>query len=102
MNDVTITSDELRTILAERPESIVLLDVRQPEEFAEAAIDGCTLIPLGELMSRAPRELEPAAEIIIYCAHGVRSMHAVMGLRSLGFKNLRSLTGGIADYLGID
>ena len=56
------------------------------------------LIPLGDLMSRANLELDPDADIVVYCAHGVRSMHAVMGLRSLGFEKLRSLEGGLHAY----
>ena len=97
MNDVIIESSELRKILAEKPDSIVLLDVREPEEFEEDRLEGCKLIPLGELSARA-RELDPESDIVIYCAHGVRSMHALMGLRSLGFSKLRSLEGGLCAY----
>lgn len=97
MNDVIIDSTELRAILAERPASVVLLDVREPEEFADDHLEGCKLIPLGELSARA-KELDPNSDIIIYCAHGVRSMHALMGLRSLGFTKLRSLEGGLCAY----
>ena len=98
LKDLTIDTHELRTILNERPESITLLDVREPEEYEENRISGCVLIPLGELMNRAEKELNKDAEILVYCAHGIRSMQAVMGLRSLGFKNCRSLTGGICEY----
>lgn len=101
MDELLITSEELREILAKDPESVVLLDVRQPEEFAEVRIEGCTLIPLGDLMSRAAKELDPESDIVIYCAHGVRSLHALMGLRSLGFEKLRSLRGGLSDFYGI-
>jgi rhodanese-related sulfurtransferase len=94
----TIGSAELKSILNERPDSITLLDVREPEEFEEDRLPGCKLIPLGELMSRANAELDPDSEIVIYCAHGIRSMHAVMGLNSLGYENLRSLEGGLCAY----
>jgi len=102
VQELIIRSDELRGILSKNPESIVLLDVRQPEEHAEAKIGGEILIPLGDLSKRAQKELDPSKEIIVYCAHGVRSLHAVMGLKSMGFDRCRSLAGGIADYLGID
>lgn len=98
MEHFTITSQELKSILASAPESITLLDVREPEEHEEDRIQGSKLIPLGDLMARANTELDPDSEIVIYCAHGVRSMHALMGLRSLGFENLRSLEGGICAY----
>jgi adenylyltransferase/sulfurtransferase len=94
----TITSQELKAILAKDPSSIFLLDVREPEEFEESRIEGCTLIPLGELSQRA-KELNPADDIVVYCAHGVRSMHALMGLKQMGFEKVRSLEGGIVDFL---
>jgi rhodanese-related sulfurtransferase len=90
-----ITARELKSCLSE----VMLLDVREPEEYAESRIEGCTLIPLGELLSRAPRELNPEHDIVVYCAHGIRSMHACMGLRQLGFEKVRSLHGGIESWL---
>lgn len=96
--NLVIQSKELREILATRADSVVLLDVREPEEFEEDHLVGSTHIPLGDLMSRANSELDPDAEIIIYCAHGVRSMHALMGLRSRGYEKLRSLEGGLCAY----
>lgn len=97
-SDLLIDSRALKSILAEKPDSIVLLDVREPEEFEEDRIEGGKLIPLGELMGRANLEIDPEADIVVYCAHGVRSMHAVMGLRTLGFERLRSLEGGLHAY----
>lgn len=89
-----ITAQELRKCLGE----VVLVDVREPEEFAESSIQGCKLIPLGELHERADRELSKDADIVVYCAHGVRSLQAVLTLRGLGFQKLRSLEGGIAEW----
>ncbi len=86
-----ITAQELKSCL----DSIVLVDVREPIEFVEARIDRGKLIPLGELSLRAPDELEKDSDIVIYCAHGRRSLQAVMALKVLGFKKLRSLEGGL-------
>jgi rhodanese-related sulfurtransferase len=93
-----ISPSELKKILTTAPASITLLDVREPEEYAESRIEGCTLIPLNEVLSRAPKELDPNADIVIYCAHGVRSQHALMALHQAGFKRLRSLEGGICAW----
>lgn len=90
----TITSSELKKCL----NTVTLLDVRQPEEHAEIHIPGCKLIPLGELVQRAESELNKNDNIVIYCAHGIRSMRALNALREMGFKNLRSLEGGIAAW----
>ncbi len=91
MDGFTISAEELASEISK----VKLLDVREPEEFAESHIDGCTLIPLDELSTRADAELSPEDDIVIYCAHGVRSMHALMALRMKGFMKTRSLTGGI-------
>lgn len=73
-----------------------LLDVREPEENAFAALPDSTLIPLGELASRV-EEIESwrEEEIVVYCHHGIRSLNAIAQLRHFGFTNLRNLAGGI-------
>lgn len=92
--DWIITAPELKSCLG----NVTLVDVREPEEFAESHIHGCKLIPLGELQARARGELNPSDTIVIYCAHGVRSMQGLMALKMLGFENLRSLEGGICAW----
>jgi rhodanese-related sulfurtransferase len=102
LEEFTIDSKTLKALLAEKPNSVVLLDVREPEEHAEDRLEGCVLIPLGDLMSRASLDLDPDSDIVVYCAHGVRSMHAIMGLRTLGFERIRSLEGGLCAYREAD
>jgi rhodanese-related sulfurtransferase len=77
-------------------EAVLLLDVRQPEEYELAHLAGCKLIPLGELPSRVG-EVEAGTDqpIIVYCHHGVRSLHAAMFLKHQGFTNVSSMSGGI-------
>jgi len=70
-----------------------LLDVRQPEEYATARIEGAVLIPLAELPDRLadlPRDLP----LVVMCHHGMRSAHAVHHLREAGCDAI-NLTGGI-------
>jgi len=98
MDEFIISSNELRAELKSHRD-LVLLDVRSPEEHQECHIDGDILIPLDELHRRARNELKPGSDIVIYCAHGVRSLHALQGLRQMGFEKVRSLQGGIAAWL---
>ena len=98
MSDI-IQASELVEILKNQPQTICLLDVREPEEFKEVRLEGTTLIPLGELLSRAPRELDPDQTTVVYCAHGVRSHHGMIALKNLGFSNVSSLRGGIAAWI---
>lgn len=91
-----VSNRELRDLLAsEGPESCVLLDVREPWEFEEARIEGSVLIPMGEIRSRAPQELNPQSRVIAICHHGVRSMSIAAWLREQGFERAQSLHGGI-------
>lgn len=73
-----------------------LLDVREPEEHAFAALRGSKLIPLASLIARSQ---EIAAwkedEVVVYCHHGIRSLHAIALLQRLGFTSLWNLSGGI-------
>ncbi|MDR3606083.1 MAG: rhodanese-like domain-containing protein [Oligoflexia bacterium] len=91
--DWIITPAELHAELS----LVKLIDVREPEEYEECRIEGGKLIPLGELMARAS-ELDPDDNLVLYCAHGVRSVHALLALKSLGFTKLRSLEGGIVEW----
>jgi len=72
-----------------------LLDVREPWEIQTANIAGSTLIPMGEVPSRAHQELDPEAHIVVVCHHGVRSLNVTHWLRQQGFENVQSMRGGI-------
>ncbi len=73
---------------------VMLLDVREPHEWEIVHINGSKLIPLGELPERV-NELDSADEIVAYCHTGGRSARATDFLRSLGYKKVRNLEGGI-------
>jgi rhodanese-related sulfurtransferase len=72
----------------------LLLDVREPHEWAVAHIEGARLIPLNELPQRLG-ELDGHQSIVTYCHHGQRSRQAMELLKSAGFSDVRSLAGGI-------
>jgi rhodanese-related sulfurtransferase len=84
---------EVKTQL-DNGDSIVLLDVRQPEEVQAASIKGAVCIPMGEVMNRID-ELKQDAETIVFCHHGMRSMQVATLLEQRGFKNVKNLAGGI-------
>jgi adenylyltransferase/sulfurtransferase len=73
-----------------------LLDVRDPDEHELVALPDSTLIPLGELPQRVDEiDSWKEDEIVVYCHHGIRSLHAIAQLRKFGFSNLHNLAGGI-------
>ncbi len=71
----------------------ILLDCRQPGEWATCRLPGAILIPLGELAERAG-ELDPARPVLVYCHHGVRSINGAMILEAAGLV-ADSMRGGI-------
>ncbi|MEL6106780.1 MAG: rhodanese-like domain-containing protein [Planctomycetota bacterium] len=87
--------------LIDHAQPFLLLDVRQPEEYATAKIDGSVLIPMGELRDRID-ELESHREdrIIVHCHHGGRSMQVTQALRSMGFPKAQNMGGGIEQWSG--
>jgi len=91
--DSEITARELQRDL-ETGRSLVLLDVRLPNEYEVARIPGARLIPLGELPDRL-KELDDHSEIVAYCHHGPRGVRALEILRAAGFPRVRNLRGGI-------
>jgi molybdopterin/thiamine biosynthesis adenylyltransferase/rhodanese-related sulfurtransferase len=88
--------DELR-VRRERGDDLLLLDVRNPEEWAICHIDGARLLPLGELPARV-HELDSAREMVVHCKSGLRSARAVAFLRDAGFRKIKNLRGGILEW----
>ena len=80
------------------PSDIILIDVREPEEHAQAAIPGSLLIPLGSLPSRLA-EISSMAPIVVHCKAGGRSAKAAQVLFAHGFTDVSNLTGGIDAWL---
>jgi rhodanese-related sulfurtransferase len=78
-------------------EKLHLIDVREPQEFLLAKIDGAVLVPMrsvpGELQDLEKRADE--APLIVFCHHGVRSLNVVDWLRKQGVENCTSMAGGI-------
>ncbi len=75
-------------------DDLLLLDVREADEYNFARIENSHLIPLGELSERFD-ELDAEKEMIVMCHHGVRSQYACIFLQQQGFIKLYNLEGGI-------
>ncbi len=88
-----LSATELKTRIQNEPH-LLLLDVREPNEFEFARIENSVLIPLNQIPQRLG-ELNPQQEIVVICHHGVRSQQACMYLVNSGFEHVANLTGGI-------
>ena len=90
--DFEISPEELRDAL-DRVPAPILLDIREPMEFQLTRLPGAVLMPLAYLTARLG-ELDATRDIVVYCHHGGRSLHAARLLRGAGFR-ARHLTGGL-------
>lgn len=88
-----ITAVDLKKRL-DKGDQVVLLDVREQNEFEICHLSNSKLIPLREIPSRM-KELNSADEIVVYCHFGKRSQDAAEKLRAGGFKKVVNLKGGI-------
>lgn len=86
------------TMLINQKDAVVI-DVREPAEFAQSHILNARNVPFGELEARI-KELERYKEkpVIVSCATGNRSGSAAAALRKHGFTNVVNLAGGVAAW----
>ena len=86
-------------------DGIILIDVREPEEFASGYINGHTVltIPRGKLefmaIDKIAKKYGQDAKIVTYCLKGPRGSLAALQLQKLGFTNVKNLDGGILGWL---
>jgi adenylyltransferase/sulfurtransferase len=77
-------------------DDFILIDVREPDEFASSRIPGSVLIPKAGFFDATALDLLPRdKEIILHCRSGVRSAHCLAIIQGAGFMNSRHLGGGI-------
>jgi molybdopterin/thiamine biosynthesis adenylyltransferase/rhodanese-related sulfurtransferase/molybdopterin converting factor small subunit len=92
-----ITPVELKKRL-DAGDEVVIVDVREPNEYQINRIPGSVLIPLGELPRRY-QELDPDREIVLHCKMGGRSAKAQDFLRTVGFNRTKNLRGGVLSWI---
>ncbi len=93
MSHQTISPAEVAARM-ERGEQIDFIDVREPEEYELARVGGARLLPLSRFAEWAGT-LDPEAEIVVMCHHGIRSAQVCAVLARQGFTKLHNLSGGI-------
>ena len=84
-------------------EKMVLIDVREADEFASGVIPAKTVftIPRGKLEFAVDDTLVELSDrtIVCYCLKGARGLMAAMILKQLGFRNVVNLKGGIEAWV---
>ncbi|MFM8778110.1 MAG: molybdopterin-synthase adenylyltransferase MoeB [Acidimicrobiaceae bacterium] len=78
---------------------VVVLDVREPDEFEQGALKNVIHIPRGHLEAQVESKIvDKNSPVIVYCAGGVRSAFAAKTLQELGYSNVLSMAGGFGKW----
>jgi rhodanese-related sulfurtransferase len=93
-----VSATDTRRVMEEHP-GTVLLDCREPNEFALGYIPGAVLLPRGVLEQNIERAVPRDRKIIIYCASGNRSALAADVLQQMGYRDVASMAGGIRSWV---
>jgi sulfur-carrier protein adenylyltransferase/sulfurtransferase len=96
-NPDEVTVQDMKQALDNPSLGIKVLDVREPDEYVIAKVAGASLLPLSQLAERCS-ELDPDQAYYLHCKAGVRSLKALQFLRQKGFKQLKSVKGGISAW----
>jgi molybdopterin/thiamine biosynthesis adenylyltransferase/rhodanese-related sulfurtransferase len=79
--------------------NLVVLDVREPDEYDQGALPGALHIPRGHLESQVEGKIvDKSASVVVYCAGGVRSAFAAKTLQDLGYHDVVSMAGGFGKW----
>lgn len=92
-----ITAKELNERLLAGGPLPLLLDVREPHEFAYCHIDASINMPMSQVFA-GYATLDPQRETVVICHHGMRSAQIANFLLNHGFSNIINLTGGVAAW----
>jgi len=92
-----VTVQQMKAALDDPKLGIQVVDVRDPDEYEIAHVEGVPQIPLGSLPQRFV-ELDANTQIYLHCKSGKRSMKALEFLRQQGFKYVKSVKGGISAW----
>jgi sulfur-carrier protein adenylyltransferase/sulfurtransferase len=91
--------DTARAELAIAEPGTVVLDVREPDEYEQGALLDVVHIPRGHLEAQVEARIsDHDAQIVVYCAGGVRSAFAAKTLGELGYTNVLSVAGGFGKW----
>lgn len=94
-----ITEVDTATAAEHIAKGAVVLDVREPDEYDQGALPNAIHIPRGHLEAQIEgKVLDKHAQVVVYCAGGVRSAFAAKTLAELGYTDVLSVAGGFGKW----
>ena len=101
--DSTISATQLKDMLDERERGerdFMLVDVREPGEYAIVNIPGAVLIPKGEFLNgSAITQMPQDKPIVLHCKSGMRSAEVLAVLKGAGFADAKHVGGGVLAWV---
>lgn len=102
----TITECSVRDVHDDRHAGTLLIDIREPGEFGRGHLPGAVHLPRGLLEFEILPAIQHAGfdgnpedcELVLYCGTGGRSALAAKSLTDMGFRNVKSMDGGIVAW----
>jgi len=95
----TQTPAEIASYIQSDPPGLVILDVRTPEEFAQAHLPGAIEIDFyAPDFAQRLDELDKDVPYVLYCHSGNRSGQTMPVMKKLGFREVHEIQGGIANW----
>jgi len=80
-------------------ERAVVVDVREPAEFAAGHVGGSRNVPLGQLEQKLAGAVKnKTVPLLLVCATGLRAQRAVAVARKLGYEKAQVVAGGLKSW----
>jgi len=80
-------------------ERAVVVDVREPEEFAAGHVTGAKNVPLNQLEQKLPGAVKnKSLPLLLVCASGARAQRAVAMAKKLGYEQAQAVAGGLKSW----
>jgi rhodanese-related sulfurtransferase len=77
----------------------VVVDVREPEEFATGHVTGARNVPLAQLEQKLPATVKnKSLPLLLICATGARAQRAVATAKKLGYEQAQAVAGGLKSW----
>ena len=97
-NNILYTVRQINQVKAlGKEQQALLVDIREPKEYASGHIKGAINLPLRSLTDNLDR-LTKTRPVILYCSTGYRTAMGVMALQMLGYDNVRGFPPSIEGW----
>jgi sulfur-carrier protein adenylyltransferase/sulfurtransferase len=96
-----VTPEQVRDMQG-RNESVVYLDVREPNEWNLGRLPHAIHLPRGNLETKVEGMIDRGQKVVIYCARGNRSALAALTMKQMGYENVASMARGFLGWADIN